>query len=83
LQRRRQNRRAVKLITGANIALTGHATLIETRTRGAVKEFALIAQIHNRLHMIMAEQERVEDFWNHYADDGQSMRLACRELLLN
>jgi predicted GNAT family acetyltransferase len=63
------------------VALIGHATLIETRTGGAIKEFALIAQIHNRLHMIMAEQEKVEDFWNYYADDGQSMRLACRELL--
>jgi predicted GNAT family acetyltransferase len=63
------------------VALIGHATLIETRTRAAIKEFALTAQIHNRLHMIMAEQEKVEEFWNHYADDGQSMRLACRELL--
>lgn len=63
------------------VALIGHATLIETRTRGAVNEFALTAQIHNRLHMIMAEQEKVEEFWNQYADDGQPMRLACRELL--
>lgn len=63
------------------VALIGHATLIETRTSGAIRELALIAQIHNRLHMIMAEQEKVEEFWNHYADDGQSMRLACRELL--
>ena len=63
------------------VALIGHATLIETRTRGAIREFALTAQIHNRLHMIMAEQEKVEEFWNHYADDGQPMRRACRELL--
>ena len=63
------------------VALIGHATLIETRTRGAIQELALTAQIHNRLHMIMAEQEKVEEFWNHYADDGQPMRLACRELL--
>jgi predicted GNAT family acetyltransferase len=63
------------------VALIGHATLIETRTRGAIREFALVAQIHNRLHMIMAEQEKVEEFWNYYADDGQPMRLACRELL--
>lgn len=63
------------------VALVGHATLIETRTRGAVRELALVAQIHNRLHMIMAEQEKVEEFWNHYADDGLPMRLACRELL--
>jgi predicted GNAT family acetyltransferase len=63
------------------VALIGHATLIETRTRGAVRELALTAQIHHRLHMIMAEQEKVEEFWNQYADAGQSMRFACRELL--
>src|SRR5438067_2412440 len=63
------------------VALIGHATLIETRTRGAIRELALTAQIHSRLHMMMAEQEKVEEFWNHYADDGQPMRLACRELL--
>lgn len=63
------------------VALIGHATLIETRTRQAIREFSLIAQIHNRLHLIMAEQEKVEEFWNHYADEGQPMRLACRELL--
>ncbi len=63
------------------VALIGHATLIETRTRGAIHEFALTAQIHNSLHMFMAEQEKAETFWNNYADDGQPMRLACRELL--
>ena len=63
------------------VALIGHATLIETRTRGAIREFALTAQIHNNLHLFMAEQEKAETFWNNYADDGQLMRLACRELL--
>lgn len=63
------------------VALIGHATLIETRSRGAVKELALVAQIHSRLHMFMAEQEKAELFWNNYADDGQPMRRACRELL--
>ena len=63
------------------VALIGHATLIETRTRGAIGEFAIIAQIHNHLHLFMAEQEKAEIFWNSYADDGQPMRLVCRELL--
>jgi GNAT superfamily N-acetyltransferase len=63
------------------VALIGHATLIETRTRGAVRELALVAQIHNHLHLFMAEQEKAEIFWNIYADNGQPMRLACRELL--
>jgi uncharacterized protein len=63
------------------VALIGHATLIETRTREAIRELALTAQLNSRLHMIMAEQETVEQFWNQYADDGQPMRFACRELL--
>ena len=63
------------------VALIGHATLIETRTRGAIQEFALTAQIHNHLHMFMAEQEKAETFWNAYADDGQPVRRVCRELL--
>jgi len=63
------------------VALIGHATLIECRTRAAVKEFAKLAQMHDKLHMFMAEQESAERFWNSYADDGQPMRLVCRELL--
>ena len=63
------------------VALIGHATLVEARTRGAIRELALAAQIHDRLHMFMAEQEVAEEFWNSYADDGQPMRFACRELL--
>jgi uncharacterized protein len=63
------------------VALIGHATLVETRTREALHEFALTAQLHDRLHLIMAEKEKVEEFWKHYADNGQPMRLACRELL--
>jgi predicted GNAT family acetyltransferase len=31
--------------------------------------------------MILGEKEKVEEFWNYYADEGQEMRLACRELL--
>ena len=31
--------------------------------------------------MILGEVERVEEFWNDYADEGQEMRRACRELL--
>lgn len=63
------------------VALIGHATLIDARTHGAVRELALVAQIHTNTHMIMGEQERIEEFWNYYADEGQQMRLVCRELL--
>ena len=63
------------------VALIGHATLIEARTSRAMREFGLIAQTHTRTHMIMGEVDAVEEFWNYYADEGQEMRRACRELL--
>src|SRR3954468_12194328 len=62
------------------VALIGHATLIEARTIQAMQEFALVAQTHTRTHVILGEQEKVEQFWNFYADEGQEMRLAGREL---
>ena len=63
------------------VALVGHATLVEARTRRAYREFALAAQCSARKHLIMGESDAVEEFWNHYADEGQRMRRACRELL--
>ncbi|MFN0141610.1 MAG: GNAT family N-acetyltransferase [Pyrinomonadaceae bacterium] len=63
------------------VALIGHATLIEARTRPAIRELALVAQFHEHLHMFMAERDVAEQFWNTYADDGLPMRFACRELL--
>jgi ribosomal protein S18 acetylase RimI-like enzyme len=63
------------------VALIGHATLIEARTRCAAREFALVAQCRTDGHVIMGELEKVEEFWGYYADEGQPMRLACRELL--
>jgi len=32
------------------------------------------------LDMIMTNQKNVEEFWNHFADDGQPIRLACGKL---
>lgn len=63
------------------VALIGHATFVEARTRRAMQEFALTAQLCSRKHMILGELKRVEEFWNAYADEGQPMRLACREML--
>lgn len=63
------------------VALVGHHTLVEARTPRAMGEFALVAQAATRLHLIMGKLEKVEEFWNLYADEGQRMRLACRELL--
>jgi predicted GNAT family acetyltransferase len=63
------------------VALIGHTTLIEVRTDRALKEFALIAQICSNTFMILGEQERIAQFWNHYADDGREISVVCRELL--
>ena len=63
------------------VALIGHAVLMETRTTRAVQAFAGIAQTLDSCHMIMGEQQQVEEFWESYAKQGQEFRLACRELL--
>jgi len=63
------------------VALVGHATLLDARTRRAYREFALAAQVSTRTHVIMGESDAVEEFRGHYADAGQRMRRACRELL--
>lgn len=63
------------------VALIGHATLIDARTPRAMETFALVAQGFERVHMILGEKDKVEQFWNYYADEGQEMRLVCRELL--
>jgi predicted GNAT family acetyltransferase len=63
------------------VALIGHATLIDARTARAMQEFGLVAQGFQQTHMILGEKDKVEEFWNYYADDGQEMRLACREML--
>ncbi len=63
------------------VALVGHATLVEARTTRAMQEFGLVAQTYQHTHMILGEKEEIEQFWNYYADEGQELRLACRELL--
>jgi predicted GNAT family acetyltransferase len=46
-----------------------------------MQEFGLIAQGFQRTHMVLGEKNKIEQFWNYYADEGQEMRVACRELL--
>lgn len=64
------------------VALIGHATLIEANTEMARAAFAEVAQTHQKIHMLMGEQEIVQSFWNYYAEAGQPLRVACREMLL-
>jgi uncharacterized protein len=63
------------------VALVGHATLIETVSDRALAALAQVAQDCANTHMIMGEQERIADFWCHYAAAGRRQRLACREWL--
>jgi ribosomal protein S18 acetylase RimI-like enzyme len=61
------------------IALIGHATLLETISDRALKAFARVIRECPEIHLIMGEQERIQDLWDHCA--GRHMRRACRELL--
>jgi uncharacterized protein len=63
------------------VALIGHATLIDARSQRAMQEFGLLAQGYQRTHIVLGEKDKIEQFWNYYADAGQEMRLVCRELL--
>lgn len=63
------------------VALIGHATLLETSSDEALQAFAKIAKRCTTVHMVMCEENRIENFWSHYAGEGQEMRHACRELL--
>jgi GNAT superfamily N-acetyltransferase len=63
------------------VALIGHAMVIEAHTEGAYAAFARLAR-DTRAHLILGDQEKIEDFWKHYGRDGQQPRRICRELLM-
>src|SRR5215208_988875 len=64
------------------VALIGHATLVETDSDEALAAFARVARGCPRTHVMVGESEKIERFWEHYAEDGRSPRLICRELLM-
>ena len=64
------------------VALIGHATLVETRTKAALAAFAREAQSCSAAHIIIGEQEMIERFWQHYAEEGKRPRLVSSSLLL-
>ncbi|HEY8188223.1 MAG TPA: GNAT family N-acetyltransferase [Pyrinomonadaceae bacterium] len=63
------------------VALIGHSTLLETTTDRAAEALAAVAQTCTTAHMITGEKERINNFWHYYAEAGQGMRHARRELL--
>lgn len=64
------------------VGLIGHATLLEAETDHALHALAIPAQSCESVHMIMCEESRLATFWQHYAEPGQKMRRASRQLLL-
>jgi predicted GNAT family acetyltransferase len=63
------------------VALIGHATLMETTTDRALEAFAGLAVKCTSAHLIMGEKQRIDDFWNYYAQGGREIRVAARETL--
>src|SRR5256714_4035891 len=63
------------------VALVGHATFVEARTDASLRACASLAQGQHDAHMMLGEHELISRFWSHYAPEGQTPRLFCRELL--
>jgi hypothetical protein len=63
------------------VALIGHVTLVEARSRAALEAFAFAAQKSSNVHVIMAETDQTELFWRYYQPCGHRPRRLCRELL--
>lgn len=64
------------------VALIGHAILMEAVSDRALRAVAEKAQSCTTAHLIMCEENQIDKFWGYYAEAGQEMRRACRELLL-
>ena len=64
------------------VALIGHATLVEARSEAALGAFAHLAQKSSNTHLIMGEAEKIEQFWQQYAQVEDKPHIICRELLL-
>ena len=47
------------------IALVGHATLFETTNDTALAAFARLVHNSDKVHVIMGEDSKVEQFWRH------------------
>lgn len=65
------------------VALIGHLTMLETRTGAAKKALALKAKEFKETHLVIGEQERIEQFWKLYENGGQPARSTYRELLFS
>ena len=64
------------------VALVGHATLFETNSNRALAAFARLVHNCSKVHVIMGEEARVEQFWRHFTIGGSVPHQMGRELLL-
>jgi uncharacterized protein len=64
------------------VALIGHATLIEARTKSSLAAFARMTGNCLTVKLIRGERQTIDSFWKHYQTNGEKPRLVCRELLL-
>jgi GNAT superfamily N-acetyltransferase len=64
------------------VALIGHTTLIEARSKDSLAAFARVArQSETPIHFMMSDGQTIESFWNYYAGCIRAPRLVCPELL--
>ncbi len=74
-----RNSRTAKL---EGVALIGHTTLVESRSKNSLASFALAARLSETpIHILMSDGKTVETFWEVYAVAGQKPRVTCTELL--
>ena len=63
------------------VALIGHATLIEAVSDRALSALSTVARKCPSIHMVMGEQDRIDEFWSNYSEDGREKRHSCIEHL--
>jgi GNAT superfamily N-acetyltransferase len=64
------------------VALIGHTTLLESRSEDALTAFAIIARTSETpIHILMSDGNTTETFWQYFAEENQTPRLVCTELL--
>jgi hypothetical protein len=54
---------------------------VESHSETALAAFACVARDSRSTYMILGEQQKLESFWRHFADEQQTPRRFCRELL--
>jgi len=63
------------------VALVGHATLFETNSDAALAAFARLVHNSDKVHMVMGEDAKIEQFWRHFTVSGSVPHQVGRELL--